>query len=96
METVIRFTVCNCVYGYDARMLSSLTGGDYDVQLSGMRGAVRRMPQHGRSAANPRTRRAATNAQYQSSAASTMMVLSPGERDRDPMDPIAGLYFAII
>jgi len=63
-----------------------------------MRGAVRRMPHHGRSTANPRTRRAATNVQqYQSSAAgSTMMVLSPGERDRDPMDPIAGLLFILI
>jgi len=69
----------------------SLTGGDYDVQLSGMRGAVRRMPHHGRSVANPRTRRAAANVQYQSSPGSTLMVLSPGERDRDPMDPIAGL-----
>jgi len=78
-------------------MLRSLTGIDYDVQLSGMRGAVRRMPHHGRSAANPRTRRAAANVQYQSSAGSTMMVLSPGERDRDPMDPIAGrLYFVIV
>jgi len=72
--------------------LYSLTSRDHDVQLSGMRGAVRRMPHHGRSAANPRTRRAAANVQYQSSAGSTMMVLSPGERDRDPMDPIAGLY----
>lgn len=67
------------------------SNNDLDVQLSGMRGAVRRMPHHGRSAANPRTRRAATNVQYQSSAGSTMMVLSPGERDRDPMDPIAEL-----
>jgi len=69
----------------------SLTGIEYDVQLSGMRGAVRRMPHHGRSVANPRTRRAAANVQYQSSPGSTLMVLSPGERDRDPMDPIAGL-----
>lgn len=70
----------------------SLTVGDYDMQLSGMRGAVRRMPHHGRSVANPRTRRAAANVQYQSSPGSTLMVLSPGERDRDrdPMDPIAG------
>jgi len=70
----------------------SLTVGDNDVQLSGMRGAVRRIPHHGRSVANPRTRRAAANVQYQSSPGSTLMVLSPGERDRDPMDPIAGLY----
>jgi len=70
--------------------LFSLTVGDYDVQLSGMRGAVRRIPHHGRSVANPRTRRAAANVQYQSSPGSTLMVLSPGERDRDPMDPIAG------
>jgi len=70
----------------------SLTDSDhYDVQLSGMRGAVRRMPHHGRSVANPRTRRAAANVQYQPSPGSTLMVLSPGERDRDPMDPIAGL-----
>lgn len=67
------------------------SNNDLDVQLSGMRGAVRRIPHHGRSAANARTRRAATNVQYQSSAGSTMMVLSPGERDRDPMDPIAEL-----
>jgi len=58
-----------------------------DVQLSGMR-AVRRIPHHGRSVANPRTRRAA-NMQYQTPG-STLMVLSPGDRDRDVMDPIAG------
>jgi len=69
----------------------SLTVDADDVQLSGMRGAVRRIPHHGRSAANPRTRRAAANVQYQSSPGSTLMVLSPGERDRDPMDPIAGV-----
>jgi len=72
--------------------LNSLTVGDQDVQLSGMRGAVRRIPHHGRSVANPRTRRAAANSQYQSSPGSTLMVLSPSERDRDPMDPIAGVY----
>lgn len=60
----------------------------YDVQLSGMR-AVRRIPHHGRSVANPRTRRAA-NMQYQTPG-STLMVLSPGDRDREAMDPIAGM-----
>jgi len=59
-----------------------------------MRGAVRRMPHHGRSVANPRTRRAAANVQYQPSPGSTLMLLSPGERDRDPMDPIAGAFNA--
>lgn len=50
--------------------------------------AVRRIPHHGRSVANPRTRRAG-NMQYQSPG-STLMVLSPGDRDREVMDPIAG------
>jgi hypothetical protein len=62
---------------------------DLDVQLSGMR-AVRRIPHHGRTVSNPRTRRAA-NLQYQSSPSSTLMVLSPGDRDREAMDPIAEL-----
>jgi len=61
---------------------------ELDVQLSGMR-AVRRIPHHGRSVGNPRTRRAA-NMQYQTPG-STLMVLSPGDRDRDAMDPIAEL-----
>ena len=83
---------CTCCAVYIRYI--SLTGScHYDVQLSGMRGAVRRMPHHGRSVANPRTRRAAANVQYQPSPGSTLMVLSPGERDRDPMDPIAGLCF---
>ena len=63
-----------------------------DVQLSGMR-AVRRIPHHGRSVANPRTRRA-SNMQYQTPG-STLMVLSPGDRDRDAMDPIAGKIFSV-
>jgi len=76
-------------------MLLVVDWSQYDVQLSGMRGAVRRAAHHGRSAANQRTRRAATNIQYQSSPGSTLMVLSPGERDRDPMDPIAGNSFVL-
>lgn len=73
----------------------SLTTSYYnDVQLSGMR-AVRRMPHHGRAASNPRTRRAA-NLQYQGSPSSTLMVLSPGDRDREAMDPIAGKPSAVI
>jgi len=61
-----------------------------DVQLTSMR-AVRRMPHHGRTASNPRTRRAAANLQYQTSPGSALMVLSPGDRDREAMDPIAEL-----
>lgn len=64
------------------------SANELDVQLSGMR-AVRRIPHHGRSVANPRTRRAA-NMQYQPPG-STLMVLSPGDRDREAMDPIAEL-----
>ena len=90
---MFRFSVGVHVCGY---CYTSLTGSNHDLQLSGMRGAVRRMPHHGRAVANVRTRRAAANVQYQSSPGSTLMVLSPGDRDRDPMDPIAGLFLLFI
>jgi len=58
-----------------------------DAQLGSIR-AIRRMPHHGRSVTGTRARRG--NMQFQTTGAATLPVLSPGGRDRELMDPIAG------